>query len=65
MKLIILIAIWLIPSLAYAQASVKATVSANVLDVTSITTNEYGFAEVSGPPPLYCEMQDNTYMCYY
>ncbi len=46
-------------------ASLQSTMSASVIETTSISTNVDGFIDVSGPLPEYCELQDNTYMCYY
>ncbi len=50
---------------AFAE-SIKATVSANVVDITSISQTETGSIEVSGTPPLYCDADaSGNVMCYY
>lgn len=55
-------------SLSFADASIKATVSANVIsNVASMTEDDQGNIDVSTLENVdyYCETDDNGKMCYF
>lgn len=46
-------------------AAILSTVSATVVTAVTINQDESGIVDVSGEAPVYCELNNNTFMCYY
>ncbi len=47
------------------EASAIGSVSATVIDVTTLTQDTYGNIIALGQQPLYCASDSNGEMCYY